>query len=341
MSAYAELAVTTNFSFLRGASHPEEFVERAETLGLVGIGIADRNSVAGVVRAHMKAKEKGLKFAPGARLVFADGSPDILAYPQDRAAWGRLTRLLSLGKRRAEKGDCLLGLPDLLAYAEGLNLIVMPPARIHADKLHALFVRLQKAASKKSIWLAVSKLYRGDDVRRMARLAEIAKNAFVPLIAVNDVLYHVPERRALQDVVSCIREHTTIDRAGRLLEANAERNLKSPAEMMRLFRKVPEAVEQTQHFIDRCGFSLEALRGTEYPEETRKGFATSQDALIAFAKEGLDRRYPNGADPKVRHALNEELRLVGELGYAPFFLTVHDIVDFARNEKQIDRKSVV
>ena len=139
---------------------------------------------------------------------------------------------------------------------------------------------------------------------------------------------------ALQDVVSCIREATTID-AGRLFEANAERNLKSPDEMMRLFRKVPEAVEQTWYFIDRCGFSLEALRGTEYPEETREGFATSQDALVAFAKEGLDRRYPNGVDPKVRHALNEELRLVGELGYAPFFLTVHDIVDFARNEKQI------
>jgi error-prone DNA polymerase len=190
-------------------------------------------------------------------------------------------------------------------------------------------------ASKRSVWLAVSKLYRGDDERRVARLAEIAKDAFVPLIAVSDALYHVPERRALQDVLTCIREHTTIDRVGRLLEVNAERNLKSPAEMMRLFRKVPEAVEQTRYFIDRCGFSLEALRGTEYPEETREGFATSQDALVAFAKEGLDRRYPNGATLKVGHALNEELRLVGELGYAPFFLTVHDIVNFARNERKI------
>jgi error-prone DNA polymerase len=345
MSAYAELAVTTNFSFLRGASHPEEFVEHAKKLGLAGIGIADRNSVAGIVRAHTKAKElngklganeQEFKIAVGTRLVFADGSaPDILAYPKDRVAWGGLTRLLSLGKRRAEKGDCILGLSDLLAYAEGLNLIVMPPARINADKLHALLVQLRKATSKQSVWLAVAKLYRGDDERRVARLAEIAKGASVPLIAVNDVLYHVPERRMLQDVVTCIREHTTIDRAGRLLETNAERNLKSAAEVARLFRKAPEAVEQTLHFIDRCGFSLESLRGTEYPEETRRGFATSQDALVAFAKEGLDRRYPNGADPKVRHALSEELRLVGELGYAPFFLTVHDIVDFARNKKQI------
>src|SRR4029077_13454195 len=130
---------------------------------LAGLGIADRNSVAGVVRAHTKAKEAGVRIAVGARLVFADGTPDILAYPKDRAAWGRLTRLLSLGKRRAEKGDCILGLPDLLDYAEGLNLIVMPPARINADKLHALLAQLQKAASKQSIWLAVAKLYRGDD----------------------------------------------------------------------------------------------------------------------------------------------------------------------------------
>ena len=342
MSAYAELAVTTNFSFLRGASHPEELVKQAKALGLVGIGIADRNSVAGVVRAHITAKELNgrndskFKIAVGTRLVFDDGAtPDILAYPKDRAAWGRLTRLLSLGKLRAEKGNCILGLPDLLEFAEGLNLIVVPPERIHADKLHALLIRLRETASKRSVWLAVSKLYRGDDERRVARLAEIAKDAFVPLIAINDVLYHVPERRELQDIVTCIREHTTIDKAGRLLEANAERNLKSPAEMVRLFRKMPEAIEQTQHFIDRCGFSLESLRGTEYPEETRRGFATSQDALVAFAKEGLDRRYPNGVDPKVRRALNEELRLVGELGYAPFFLTVHDIVNFARNERQI------
>ena len=244
--AYAELAVTSNFSFLRGASHPEELVARAKKLGLTGIGIADRNSVAGVVRAHAAARETpGLKIAVGARLVFADGTPDILAYPRDRAAWGRLTRLLSLGKRRAEKGDCLLGLPDLLDFIAGINLIVMTPPSIDADALHRLLARLKKAAPGKSIWLAVSMLYRGDDTRRIAQLAEIAARSSVPLIAVNDVLYHAAKRRALQDIVTCIREHVTIDAAGRLLETNAERHFKSPAEMARLFRKFPEAIRST------------------------------------------------------------------------------------------------
>ncbi len=188
---YAELAVTSNFSFLRGASSPEELVRTAAILGLDGIGIADRNSVAGVVRVHVAAKqineeirqlnqklatsEPELKIAIGTRLVFSDDTPDILAYPRDRAAWGRLTRLLSLGKRRAEKGDCILGLPDLLEFVEGLNLIVMPPARIHADRLHALLLRLKQAASKNAVWLAAGMLYRGDDLRRLKRIAGIAE----------------------------------------------------------------------------------------------------------------------------------------------------------------------
>jgi error-prone DNA polymerase len=339
---YAELAVTSNFTFLRGASDPEELVLQARELGLAGLGIADRNSVAGVVRVHIAARElekqereetghaRKLRIAVGARLVFADGTPDILAYPQDRAAWGRLTRLLSLGKRRAEKGDCILNLPDLVEFIEGLNLIVLPPARIDAEILQALLARLSKAASKQSVWLGASMIYRGDDARRIARLAVIAQNAQVPLIAVNDVLYHAPERRALQDVVTCIREHLTLEAAGRRLEANAERHLKDAAEMARLFRKAPQAIGETLRFLDGCRFSLEELRGTEYADETRLGYATPQDALVAFAEEGARKRYPDGIPPKVRHALNEELRLIGELGYAPFFLTVDEIVKFAR-----------
>jgi error-prone DNA polymerase len=343
INGYAELAVTSNFSFLRGASDPEELVKQARVLGLAGIGIADRNSVAGVVRAHVaqrewsrKQAEEGrqplpFKVAVGARLVFDDGTtPDILAYPRDRAAWGRLTRLLSLGKLRAEKGDCLLGLPDLLQFADGLNLIVAPPPRIEAHALVLLLKRLKKAASHNAVWLGAAMLYRGDDARRIKRLADIARDAVVPLIATNDVLYHEPGRRELQDIVICIREHTTIDGAGRLLEANAERHLKAPAEMARLFRKYPDAVAQTALFLDKCCFSLEELKGTEYPEETRKGFATPQDALVAFAEEGARRRFPNGMEPKVRYALDQELRIVGELNYAPFFLTVHDIVQYAR-----------
>src|SRR3974390_89481 len=343
MSAYAELAVTSNFSFLRGASDPEELVMRARTLGVSGLGIADRNSVAGVVRAHVaqrecdrKETEEGRQIAPfkvavGTRLVFDDGiTPDILAYPQDRAGWGRLTRLLSLGKLRVEKGSCRLGLADLIQFIDGLNLIVMPPMRIEARSLGLLLGRLKKAAARNSIWLGSSMLYRGDDARRLAQFAVIAHDVLVPLIAVNDVLYHAEERRELQDVVTCIRERITIDRAGRLLEANAERHLKPPEEMARLFRKYPDAVMQTLRFLDKCRFSLESLRETEYPEETRKGFATPQAALVAFAEEGARWRFPNGMSAKVRHALNEELKLVGEFNYAPFFLTVHDIMNFAR-----------
>ena len=343
MSSYAELAVTSNFSFLRGASQPEELVREAAALGLAGLGIADRNSVAGVVRVHVAAralKEEpeltealaGFRIAVGARLVFDDGvTPDILAYPKDRAAWGRLTRLLSLGKRRAEKGDCRLGLPDLLDFIEGQNLIVMPPVKIEAEKLLRLLERLKNAASDRSVWLAGSMLYRGDDARRLAKLADIAAQSRVPLIAVNDVLYHGPERRELQDVVTCIREKTTIDKAGKLLQANAERHLKDPDEMSRLFRKYPDAIGETDVFLAQCRFSLEELRKTEYPEETRKGFATPQAALVAFAEEGARRRFPDGMSRKVRHALDQELKIVGELGHAPFFLTVHDIVNYARS----------
>lgn len=348
IAAYAELAVTSNFSFLRGASSAEELVPQATILGLSGIGIADRNSVAGVVRAYVANREWRQKqinegrsplpfnVAVGTRLVFDDGTtPDILAYPRDRAAWGRLTRLLSLGKLRAEKGDCLLGLPDLLQFIDGLNLIVMPPPRIEARALGLVLDRLKSAASRHAVWLGAAMLYRGDDARRLARLASIARNAAVPLIAVNDVLYHAAERRELQDVVTCIREHVIIDKGGRLLEANAERHFKPPEEMARLFRRYPDAIEETTRFIASCRFSLEELRGTEYPEETRQGFATPQDALVAYVEEGVKRRFPKGMPETIRKILNEELRIIGKREYAPFFLTVHDIVRFAREERKI------
>ena len=338
-AAYAELAVTTNFSFLRGGSHPEELVDHAVKLGLVGLGIADRNTVAGVVRAHTAAFEEDaygnkiakLRIAPGTRLVFADGTPDILAYPQDRSAWGRLTRLLTVGKSRGDKAECILYRDDLLEHIEGLNLIIMPPEKIDAEAALNLLAQL-KAASD-FVWLAASIVYRGDDARRLTRLSTIAGDAAVPLIAVNDVLYHAPERRPLQDVVTCIREHVTIETAGRRLEANAERHLKSPREMARLFRKAPAAIAETQNFLSRCNFSLDELRKTEYPEETRQGFATPQDALVALVKEGVQRRYPNGIqEAKVRDALDKELAITAELQYAPYFLTVHDIVRFARSK---------
>jgi len=202
---------------------------------------------------------------------------------------------------------------------------------VDAGRLDALLARLKEAAGKHSVWLAAAMLYRGDDARRLARLAGIAESARVPLIAVNDVLYHAPEWRPLQDVVTCIREHLTLETAGRRLEANAERHLKPAMEMARLFRKAPQALAETARFLEGCKFSLEELRGTEYADETRAGYATPQDALVAFAEAGLKMRFPEEVPPKVRHALDEELRLIDELNYAPFFLTVDEIVKFARS----------
>ncbi|MET0868146.1 MAG: error-prone DNA polymerase [Pseudorhodoplanes sp.] len=326
---YAEFAVTTNFSFLRGASHPEELVDQAQHLGLTGIGIADRNSVAGVVRAHVVAKERGLRLAVGARLVFADGTPDILAYPSDRAAWGRLTQLLSRGKLKAEKGDCILNLPDLIERIEGLNLIVVPPTRIDTARLSKLLTQLKQHASKRSLWLATNFLYHGDDRRRIAKLARIATGNFVPLIVTNDVLYHHPWRRMLQDVLTCIREHKTLDEAGRLLSVNAERHLKSPQEMARLFADYPEALGQTQRLLERCLFSLDEMQH-DYPYETRGDYETPQDRLLALVATGVKRRFPGGIKKEVREILDHELKVIGDLGYAPFFLTVHDIVAHAR-----------
>jgi error-prone DNA polymerase len=328
MSAYAELGITSNFSFLRGASHPEEYAVQAAALELAGIGIADRNSVAGVVRAHSIAREKNVRLAVGARLVFADGvTPDILAYPADKAGWARLTRLLSIGKQRAEKGDCHLGLADLLEWCEGLNLILCPPAAAGMEA--QLLPRLREAAPAR-VWLAASHLYRGDDARRLARLAQAAKEAGVPLLATNDVHFHHSGRRPLADVVTCIREHTTLDAAGRLLAVNAERHLKPAAEMARLFRLYPDAVAETLHFLDRCGFSLDQLRPS-YPLERREGFATPMEALVAFAEQGAKRRYPDGLPEKIRNNLDYEYKLVAGLNYAPYFLTVYDIVRFARS----------
>jgi error-prone DNA polymerase len=218
---YAELAVTTNYAFLRGASHPHELVQQAHALGLTAIGITDRNSVAGVVRAHVQAKELGMRILPGTRLVFSDGTPDILAYPRDRAAWGRLCRLLTTGNRRAEKGDCILRLEDLIDHAEGLQLILLPPRPDIGMAAPTL-----KRLAHTHLWLGAAMRYRGDDTRHLKKLESLAREHHVPILALNDVLYHEPGRRLLQDVMTCIREHTTLERAGFHLEANAERHLK-------------------------------------------------------------------------------------------------------------------
>ncbi len=286
---YAELATTTNFSFLRGASHPEEMVARAFELGHCGIGIADRNSLAGVVRAFsfLRAHQEELgdfQLAVGARLVFADETPDILCYPRDRAAYGRLCRLLTQGNARAQKGDCTLYLDDLLEHGEGQQLIVMENGAFPAPLASAFEGRL---------WLAASVLYGAGMRAALHRRIELAHELRLPLIAVNDAHMHVCERRPLADVVACIREGTTLQGAGFLLAANAERHLKSPDEMTRLFSEAPEAVEETTRFLKGLSFRLSDL-AYSYPSELREGFASEQEALEHFAREGARQRYPGG-----------------------------------------------
>jgi error-prone DNA polymerase len=340
---YAELAVTTNYSFLRGGSHPRQYVEQAAHLGYAAIGIADRNSVAGVVRAYEawqrlddeKLHELDAKTRPrllvGARLIFRDGTPDILAYPQDRAAYGRLCRLLSRGKARAPKGECFLDLDDLLQFREGLLLVLIPPL-LDASPLPA-FDRLKHLLSKlgPDVWLAASMLYTGEDRRRLQRLQRLAARLGTSLIAINDVLYHHPDRRALQDVVTCIREHVTLAEAGTRLEANAERHLKHPGEMARLFQAASDAIAETLRFAERISFTLDQLK-QNYPHEPVPPGKTADRHLRDLTEAGLQWRYPQGASAKVADLAEKELRFIAGREIAHYFLTVHDIVRYARSQ---------
>ena len=343
---FAELAAMTNFSFLRGASHPEEMAARAAELGLAGIGIADRNSLAGVVRAHTFARDNveamaATRVVSGVRLVFIDGSPDVLAYPKDRAAYGRLCRILTEGNLRAPKGECWLELDDLLEHSEGLQVIVMearphpspsatPPGQKPGGEREFPLLRLREAFGKR-LWIGASLIYGVNMRKGLMRRAALARSLGAPLIATNDVMMHRPERRALADVLTCIREKTTLEAAGRLTQANAERHLKAPREMERLFAEAPDAVAETIRFLDGLEFSLDELSHC-YPEELREGYPTAQEALEAFARAGAERRYPEGIPDRTREALTHELKLIASLDYAPYFLTVHDIVRFARSK---------
>ncbi|MFN7054014.1 error-prone DNA polymerase [Hyphomonas sp.] len=326
MSAYAELAVMSNFSFLCGASHAEELVRRAAALGLSAIGIADRNTLAGVVRAHVAAKAAGLRLLVGARLAPRDGS-EIIAYPMDRPAYGRLSRLLSEGKLRAEKGACDLSLADILAASEGMILITLPPDGLTPDFRRQLETIAQAAAGR--AYLGARYSYAGRNRERLGRLAEVSAASGAPMVAINDVLYHAPERRPLQDVLTCIREHCTIETAGYRLEANAERHLKGPEEMARLFRGFEPALRRTQEIAARCGFSLDEL-SYEYPDEPVPPGMTPQAHLEELTWAGAAARYPGGIPDKVSVQLRRELRIISDLRYAPYFLTVHDIVAWAR-----------
>jgi error-prone DNA polymerase len=330
---YGELAVTTNFSFLRGASHPAEMVAAAHALGLDALAITDRNSFAGVVRAFGEwKKHKALKLIVGVRLSTVDGL-EILAYPTDREAYARLCRLLTEGRLKAshkEHAECHLTFEDILVAAEGQIFIACPP-----DDLSPAFAgrlaMLGKAAPGRS-YLAGVHRHRGDEPRRLGMLDELGRRAETPLVAVNDVHYHAPARRPLADVVTCIREKSTIAEAGFRLAANAERHLKQPAEMARLFAAFPDAIARTLEIAEACKFDLDHLQN-EYPDEPVPPGKTPQQHLADLTWQGARDRYPRGTPEKVKNQLDEELRLIAKLEYARYFLTVHDVVRYARSQK--------
>ncbi|WP_420549580.1 error-prone DNA polymerase [Curvivirga sp.] len=334
---YAELQVISNFTLLEGASHADELIIQAKILGLKAIGIADRNSLAGVVRAHKAAKAHHQRLLIGARLDLQDG-PSLVAYPENRAAYGRLSQLITLGRRRAEKGECELYLKDVLSVASEMRLIqlVTDPASVELkgqlDQLHNAFPN--------HIYLSASHLLRGDDQQRIQMLAELSQATGVKLLATNDVIMHVTSRRPLADILTCIKEKCTIDEAGRRVQVNAERHLKSPIQMEKLFTGHEEALAHSLEIVDACTFSLDEL-SYSYPTEIMEPGLTAQQSLEKLTWEGAQKRYPRGIPDKAREVIEHELELVKGLNYAPYFLTVYDLVKFARNGGTEQKKEIL
>ncbi len=332
---YAELGVTTNYTFLTGASHPEEFVIRAAQLGYHALGVADVNTLAGVVRAHVAAKEAGVRLVVGSRIVLRQTEPgaepvSMWLYPCSRDGYARLCRLLTLGKRRAPKGECDLSLHDVLEHARGL-LCVLAPSRDLDERFVQTTLALRHVFDDDRMSIAAWRGLAQDDERRLQRIEALCLHTNLPMLAINHAHHHVPERRALQDVLTCVRLGCTIEQAGRRLHPNAERHLKSPAEMARLFEHHPDAIARTIEVADRAGaFGMDQLR-YEYPSETCPPGRTPAEHLRALSMEGARARYPEGVPPKVLDALEYELALIAELKYEAYFLTCHEIVRFARS----------
>jgi DNA-directed DNA polymerase III PolC len=345
--AYAELIGTSNFSFLRGASHPEELVSAAIHLGLKAFGLCDRNSFAGVVRGYVALRDhekapSDFRYLVGVRLCFADGTPDIIAYPSDRVAYGRLCKLLTIGNQRGEKGKPVLHFADLFGlgtlaeeagppenYAQG-QLFILVPHEGDWGLTEEVLAKLEQAASGR-VWVAGTPRFDGEDRARLNRVAELAKRHHVRMIASNDVLYHEPRRRILADVVTCIREHKTLEEAGWLLSANAERHLKPPEQMAQLFAEHPDAIAETQRLIAQIAFALTDLE-YNYPEETIGNGETAQQTLERLTWIGAAKRFPEGLQPETRVQILDELKLINDKGYAAYFLTVQDIVRHARHD---------
>lgn len=336
--SYAELCVTSNFTFLTGASHPEELVTRAVELGLEAIAITDRNSLAGVVRAYSALKELRRDAGPavrlpklivGCRLVLRDSAVDWIALPQDRPAYARLSRLLTLGKRRAEKGGCHLDMQDMLEGCTGIILIALPQKGLGAPNTAQ---HIQAAVSRYPghIFLGAAPKYNGADQAYLDCCMDLSLRVAAPMVTIGDVLMHHAKRRQLADVLTCMREHITIDQIGTRALLNGERRLKGAGDMERVFHRHPAALRRTLEIAARCGFCLSQL-SYEYPDEISQGEAP-QARLARLAAEGLVRRYPEGAPEKAQAQVKKELALVEKLKFPAYFLTVHDIVQFARSQ---------
>ncbi|MFA9476950.1 error-prone DNA polymerase [Phycisphaerales bacterium AB-hyl4] len=334
---YAELVVTSNFTFLQGASHPEELIEQAAQLGYRALAITDTNSLAGVVRAHVAAKQVSLPLVVGCRLVLSSEGLDVvntsglhvLVYLTDLASYGRLCRLLTLGKRRAPKGECHLSLHDLLDHHAGLLAVLVPP-KVIDEHMVAVTRGLKQTFDRDRLSIAAAIGYHQHDADRLRQIATLCEHVGVPMVTSNDVLYHTPQRQPLQDVLTCIREGCTIEQAGLRLEPNAERHLKPPQELARLFAEHPHAIRRTAAIAERCaGFSLDQLR-YQYPHEVVPADRTSMQHLSELVQAGASQRYPQGVPAKVQAQLAHELKLIAELNYPHYFLTVHDLIGFAQ-----------
>jgi len=328
MNSYVELQTTSNFSFLKGASYPEELVHRAVELEHKAIAITDRNTLAGVVRAHLAARETGIKIIVGARLDFTD-SESILCLPTNHAAYSRLTRLITLGRRRAPKGECYLSIDDFLNAQKDQIIVILSQSQCDLDHLSFTLSRFSGVMGDRC-YLSLQNFLEYGDTRRIALLDNLASKVNVSTVVTNDVHYHDLTRRKLQDTLTAIKNRCTVDNAGYKLFVNAERHLKSADAMSALFPNHKEAISRTVEIAERCSFSLDQLVYA-YPDDEAPPGTTPQKHLTDLAWAGAQDRYPSGIPDKVCLQIKHELQLIDELSYANYFLTVHDIVQYARN----------
>ncbi len=323
---YAELDSISNFSFLQGASHPEELIERAHALNLFALGIADVNSLAGIVRAHAAAKDKGVRLLVGARLSFADQLPDLIIYPRSLAGYQSLSRLLSIGKLRSPKGRCDLYQSDLTSLTE-VVAIAVPPHDIDDNFVEAA-LKLRHLFAEQ-FYCAASFSFDGFSDRKLARLIALEQEQHISMVVTNAAMAHDQTRRPVADVLTCIKSSTTLEKTSAELCKNSERYLKSPAEMWRLFNARPAWLERSVTIAESINFSLAELR--YYYPSCHDQTLSDQDYLVQESYQGAKRRYGE-IPPKIDRLLQQELALVEELGYATYFLTVYDIVNFARTK---------